>query len=117
MYMLNENEISQKSRVPLSVFYQKGLHYFLFSVIIKLIFKIDQNVIQRRKRMGLKSCPDCGKSVSTWVITCPNCGRYFLPQCGECYYYDSEDRRCSKYYNKKNVRSNSPACADYEVDD
>ncbi|MBP3375416.1 MAG: hypothetical protein J6L83_01485 [Clostridia bacterium] len=67
--MLNENEISQKSRAPLSVFYQKGLHYFL------------------------------------------------LPQCGECYYYDSEDRRCSKYYNKKNVRSNSPACADYEVDD
>ena len=67
--------------------------------------------------MGIKSCPDCGNSVSTWVITCPHCGRPFLPQCGECYYFDSDDKRCSKYSSKKNIRANSLACESFEVDD
>jgi hypothetical protein len=67
--------------------------------------------------MGLKACADCGKSISTWAIECPHCGRYMLPQCGECYYYESDIRRCRKYSDKNNKRANSPACGGFENKD
>ena len=67
--------------------------------------------------MGLKYCPDCNKSISTWAITCPHCGRYMLPQCGECAYFSDTYRSCRKFSDKIDKRENSPACGHFSKRD